>query len=65
MTSIDSSNAWVFISHSNKDFEKIIQVRNKLERLQYKPLLFFLKCLDDDSEIFDLIKREIKARDRK
>lgn len=64
MTNIDSSNAWVFISHSNKDFEKIVQVRNKLERLHYKPLLFFLKCLDDDSEIFDLIKREIKARDR-
>lgn len=61
---IDDSNAWVFISHSNKDFEKIIKVRNKLEQLGYKPLLFFLKCLDDDSEIFELIKREIKARDR-
>jgi hypothetical protein len=32
--------------------------------LQYKPLLFFLKCLDDNKEIFELIKREIKARDR-
>lgn len=61
---IDDSNAWVFISHSNKDFEKIIKVRNKLESLRYKPLLFFLKCLEDDSEIFELIKREIKARDR-
>jgi hypothetical protein len=30
----------------------------------HKPLLFFLKCLDDDKEIFELIKREIKARDR-
>ena len=61
---IDDTNAWVFISHSNKDFEKIIKVRNKLEKLRYKPLLFFLKCLEDDTEIFELIKREIKARDR-
>jgi len=61
---IDDTNAWVFVSHSNKDFEKIIQVRNKLESLNYRPLLFFLKCLDNDTEIFELIKREIKARDR-
>ena len=57
-------NAWVFVSHSNKDFIKIIKLRNKLEEKFYKPLLFFLKCLDDDKEIFELIKREIKARDR-
>jgi hypothetical protein len=61
---LDDTNAWVFVSHSNKDFAKIIQVRNKLESLNYKPLLFFLKCLEDDTEIFELIKREIKARDR-
>jgi hypothetical protein len=64
MNQIDATNAWVFISHSNKDFDKILRVRNKLEALQYKPLLFFLKCLEDDKEIFELIKREIKARDR-
>lgn len=64
MSNMDSSNAWVFVSHSNKDFDRIIKVRNKLEALQYKPLLFFLKCLEDDKEIFELIKREIKARDR-
>lgn len=57
-------NAWVFVSHSNKDFGKIVKLRNKLEERYYKPLLFFLKCLDDDKEIFELIKREIKARDR-
>ena len=61
---VDISNAWVFLSHSNKDFDKIIRVRNRLEELDYRPLLFFLKCLDDDKEIFELIKREIKARDR-
>ena len=57
-------NAWVFVSHSNKDFGKILKLRNKLEERFYRPLLFFLKCLDDDKEIFELIKREIKARDR-
>ena len=61
---VDVSNAWVFVSHSNKDFEQIIRIRNKLEQLDYRPLLFFLKCLDDDKEIFELIKREIRARDR-
>lgn len=57
-------NAWVFLSHSNKDFNKVKILRNKLEERYYKPLLFFLKCLDDDDEIFELIKREISARDR-
>lgn len=61
---VDVSNAWVFVSHSNKDFEQIIRIRNKLEQLDYRPLLFFLKCLEDDKEIFELIKREIRARDR-
>ena len=61
---LDDTNAWVFVSHSNKDFTKIIQVRNRLESLNYKPLLFFLKCLENDTEIFERIKREIKARDR-
>ena len=64
MSNIDSSNAWVFVPHSNKDFDKMVKVRNKLEAFQYKPLVFFLKCLEDDKEIFELIKREIKARDR-
>lgn len=64
MLNIDDSNAWVFVSHSNKDFAKIIKIRNKLESIKYKPLLFFLKCLEDDTEIFELIKREIKARNR-
>ena len=57
-------NAWVFLSHSNKDFNKVKNLRNKLEGRFYKPLLFFLKCLDDDDEIFELIKREIAVRDR-
>lgn len=61
---MDTSNAWVFVSHSNKDYEKITYIRNKLEALHYRPLLFYLKCLEEDAEIFELIKREINARDR-
>lgn len=64
MYDINTSNAWVFISHSNKDFEKVRLIRNKLEALGYKPLLFYLKCLEEDAEIFELIKREIAVRDR-
>ena len=29
-----------------------------------RPLMFFLKCLDDEPEIFDLLKREIDVRPR-
>ncbi len=34
-----------------------------MESLEYKPLLFHMKCLDDDNETLeDFIKREIDAR---
>ncbi len=55
---------WVFLSHSNKDYEKVIKVRNLLEANSFRPLMFFLKCLNDDDEIDDLIKREIDSRGR-
>lgn len=56
--------AWIFISHSSKDFAKVRRVRNKLEETGHKPILFFLKCFDDDFEAaFRLIKQEIDARD--
>lgn len=42
---------WVFLSHSNKDYEKVRQVRNILEQQGYRPLMFFLNCLNDDNEI--------------
>jgi hypothetical protein len=51
-----------FLSHSNKDFSKVGGLRNELESRGHRPLMFFLKCLDDDCEIDGLIKREIKAR---
>lgn len=55
---------WVFLSHSNKDYEKVKSVRDKLERDDFRPIMFFLKCLEDNDEIDDLIKREIDVRTR-
>lgn len=62
--STDHPNAWVFISHSNKDFDKVRLIRNKLEERDYRPLLFYLKCLENQAELEDLIKREIDVRER-
>ena len=58
------TDLWVFLSHSNKDYELVRKVRNLLEKQGKRPLMFFLKCLDDDDEIFELVKREIDARSR-
>jgi len=59
-----NNEIWVFLSHSNKDYEKVRQVRNMLEEENLRPLMFFLHCLNDDDEIDDLIKREIDCRTR-
>lgn len=55
---------WVFISHSNKDFEQVRLVRNALEEEGYRPILLYLKCMEDENEINDLLKREIDSRKR-
>lgn len=53
----------VFLSHSSKDIQKVRQIRDILETLDYEPLLFYLKCLDDDNENLEtFIKREIESR---
>lgn len=54
--------AWVFVSHSNKDWKSVKEVRDYLESKGHKPLLFYLKCLEEATEINDLILREIEAR---
>jgi hypothetical protein len=57
------SNAWIFISHSHRDLEKVRQIRNYLEKQGANPLLFFLKCLnDDDARLPELINDEILVR---
>lgn len=55
---------WVFVSHSTKDFERVRLVRNALEDSGFRPILFYLKCLENENEVNDLLKREIDARKR-
>ena len=57
-----SDGAWIFLSHSHKDFDSVAKVRNYLEHKGHHPLMFFLKCLSDDHEVDGLIRREIEAR---
>ena len=56
--------SWVFLSHSNLDYERVTFVRNVLERNNKRPIMFFLKCLEKEDELSDLLKREIDARDQ-
>ena len=64
MTSNNDKEIWIFLSHSNKDFAKVRLIRNYLEERSCRPLMFYLKCLSNDDEIDDLIKREIDCRTR-
>lgn len=59
-----NNEVWVFLSHSNEDYEKVKIVRDILEKDNFRPIMFFLKCLDNNDEIDSLIEREIKARTR-
>ncbi|MCM1042783.1 MAG: toll/interleukin-1 receptor domain-containing protein [Corallococcus sp.] len=53
----------IFFSHSHKDIEKVRKLREIFESLEFEPLIFHLKCLDDkNDELEDFIKREIDAR---
>lgn len=58
----DDEGAWIFVSHSHRDLERVREVRNILEGRGHNPLLFFLKSLSDDDELEELIKQEIEAR---
>ena len=67
MAGNSNNEIWVFLSHSNKDYEKVRIVRNILEEHGFRPLMFFMKCLDDDKnddEVRSLIQREIDSRNR-
>ncbi len=54
--------AWIFLAHSNDDWLAVREIRNVLEAKGHRPLMFFLKCLNDHAELHDLIRREIEAR---
>ncbi len=60
---METGGAWIFLSHSNQDFDAVRRLRNELEAMGHHPLLFFLKCMDDNSELDDLVRREIEARE--
>lgn len=54
---------YFFISHSHLDIEKVRIIRNIIEEtFFYEPILFFLKCLSDEDELQNLIRREINER---
>src|SRR5262249_45422678 len=51
------------VSHSQRDLNKVRRIRDELERLGHRPLLFYLKCLDQsDARLPQLIREEIEAR---
>lgn len=61
---MNAPGAWVFLSHSNKDFEQVREIRNELEKRGHKPIMFYLKCLESDNAMLpDLLRREIAARE--
>lgn len=55
---------WIFLSHSYDDYDRVRCVRNMLEDFGMRPIMFFLKCLSEEKEIDNLIKREIDCRTR-
>ena len=59
----EADGVWIFVSHSNLDLTKVRQIRDAPEKEGHKPVLFFLKCLNNkDPRLPQLIKDEIKAR---
>ena len=56
--------SWVFLSHSNLDYDRVTFVRNALEKQHKRPIMFFLKCIDNKRQLSRFIKKEIDARDQ-
>lgn len=64
----DGKGGYVFISHSHKDIRIVREIRNLFEENGFEPILFYLKCMDQDltentALLRDLIYREIDARE--
>ena len=68
MEQIDANNEiWVFLSHSNKDFERVRTLRNLLEENGFRPIMLYLRSKEDPSkaeELRQLIYDEIDHRNR-
>lgn len=64
---VNSNEIWVFLSHSNKDFEKVRILRNLLEENGFRPIMLYLRSKEDPSkvdELRQLIFDEIDHRNR-
>lgn len=64
---MEDNKIFVFLSHSHLDYEKVRKVRDLLEEEGFRPLMFFLKCLEKDEykELTEkLITEEIDSRQR-
>lgn len=63
----ENNEIWVFLSHSNLDYDNVRRVRDLLENDGFRPIMFYLKCLEDnkdDAELESLLSREIDSRNR-
>lgn len=63
----EDNKIYVFLSHSRNDYEKVRKVRDLLENEGFRPLMFFLKCLEkkeNEQLTKSLIKEEINCRQR-
>ena len=56
----DAGN-WIFVSHSHHDLKPVRRIRDYLEGRGHNPILFYLRCLRDEEELPELIRREIEA----
>lgn len=64
---MEDNRIFVFLSHSHHDYEKVRMVRDFLENKGFRPLMFFLKCLEKkgyENLTKKLIKEEIDNRQR-
>ena len=58
---------WIFLSHSNEDYDKVTVLRDMLEELKKRPIMLYLKCMEDAryrKQLWDLLQREIDAREQ-
>lgn len=63
----NDNKIWVFLSHSNKDFEQVRTLRNLLEDNGFRPIMLYLRSKEDPSkteELRQLIYDEIDHRSR-
>lgn len=62
-----NNGIWVFLSHSNKDFERVRILRNLLEENGFRPIMLYLRSKENPSkteELRYLIFNEIDHRNR-